>query len=153
MDTEKRLEELLDKKDDEIRDLERRLKELENAYEFADWRLMVHTSLTEQENMGLPIPRLELRYGNGTYGENCIYSLVYKHACGGIVRVPLSVTTWSGFHERPKMGINGKIYTPIRDGYHITQDYIQLNLPAFVIDGEEINQIISGKQVPFNANK
>lgn len=93
------------------------------------------TILTDDENMSLPVPRLEIRYFNYEIeGFNlvAIYSLIYKHLLGDIISVPFSYTK----AQHPKgtpINNDGTLSIPFRDESHIENEKKQLNLPAYVV--------------------
>jgi len=138
MNNIKRLEELLDIKDNKIEELESELNkykiEEENDIDRENWKWTIHKNLSEKENMDLPIPRLELKYNNLTddcYNSEWEYYLVYKHLLGDIICVPLGYTKVSGGNKAPIY--DGKINLLFRDGAHIKNEAKQLNIPAYVI--------------------
>jgi len=93
------------------------------------------TIITEEENLNLPVPRLEIRYFNiNEDGNNltAIYSLIYKHFLGDLVNVIMGQTNCRYPKPNP-IAENGIIKTPFKDGVHIENDKKQLNLPAYAI--------------------
>lgn len=92
--------------------------------------------ITEDENDGMPVPRLEIRWTkenpNGNWGRRVArYSLVYRHYLKNLVSIPLGMTTVTGPDEKPTTSD-----MPFRDGVHIIHDKEQLGLPAYVVVGK-----------------
>ena len=143
--SKKRLEELLDRKDEEIWELQKKVEEFEEKEAFdqrqRDWGWIEHKVL-EEDDVLLPVPRLELRWSVSENGYNkwCEYALVYQHFLGEIIRVPLGMTKQSGnapirYDSGPNLDL------PYRDGTHIRSDAKQLSLPAFVVYNGEAQEI------------
>lgn len=96
-----------------------------------------HT-VVEDGGDGLAVPRLELRWDDPTADERvCIYSLVYRHLLGDLVRVPLGRTKQTG---RPGCPTNIENWIPFRDGAHFRHDVIELRLPGFVVVGSVVHE-------------
>ena len=130
MNAIERLEELLDEKDAKINELCEQIETFENDRE---WKWAKHHTI---ENDLLPVPRLELRWSNiEDYEKTCTYSIVYKHLLGFSVQIPLGQTKVSG---RMKDFDNVEDWKPFRDGAHFGNEMKQLNLPGFVVIGDEI---------------
>ena len=106
-----------------------------------DW--IKGTILNEKENNNIPVPRLEIRYfdykSNG-YNLIAIYSLIYKHLLGDIINIPFGHTKIDSGRGTPVYE-DGTLDMPFRDGAHIKNEMLQLNLPAYVIYND-INQVI-----------
>lgn len=127
------LTELLRQRDNQIRKLEDRVYELENAIDGDVWGWTIHGRLTDEENMDLPIPRLEMRWvplEESGYNWAALYRLVYRHFLGHICFIPFGHTRRGGTTEPMTME---SLDLPFRDGAHLKSDAQQLNLPAFVI--------------------
>lgn len=97
----------------------------------------------EVESLDLPAPRLQLRWlgDDEDYSRNCVYELVLplrEHdirrdaAPSGFLAIPMGNTKVSG-GSRPRIGPDGKIDIPFRDGSHIKWDMAVLTLPAFAV--------------------
>jgi hypothetical protein len=151
-----RLEELLNAKDEELRELRRQIRAQEDDDEKRVWNWSRHHIFTEKDDVALPVPRLELRWENQDehgYNRICWYYLVFRHLLGNIVKVPLSYTQVNGGGKSPfysaDQHYSGEDYidTPLRDGAHIVNDARQLRLPAFVIWEDKVQEIIpEGKE-------
>lgn len=155
--TEEHLTELLNAKDETIEKLERIISKHDSEEEkerLRDaWEWTRHFTLDE-DDADLPVPRLELRWeatDKRGYNRTCWYFLVYKHFLGYIVKVPIGHTAVSGGREEPfydgsdsldPHGVS-RIHTPFRDGAHIRNEARQLNLPAFVIWKNKVQEILS----------
>lgn len=141
MRTNERLEELLDKKDEQIEELYNQVSELNNFKESLDF--VHHRHFTIKNNgvrEGLPYPRLEMILTflgeDNRYGHKWVYGMVMKPYWFNwekdelLLFIPFSETKSSGSHELIR---NGKMERPFRDGLHIQADSFALSLPAFVI--------------------
>jgi len=152
----KRLQELLDKKDEEIEELERKLAKYQEEEEYeaeeAAWSWTVHTIL-EKDDAVLPVPRLELRWESldeQGYNRICQYSLVYEHLLGDIIKIPMGRTRVGGSRDtviddgmhNGEQRRQPSIDTPFRDGGHITNDSRKLKLPAFIIAEGKVQELI-----------
>lgn len=125
------LDKALEEKDRRIAELEEKIERLEYHDEWS-WRQI--KKLTDEENLGLPTPRLEMRYRViSSYLHFVDYGLVYRHLLGDIEFVPIGCTK-----------INGKVRqldTPYRDGAHMFNEMFELNLPGFVVNGSDYREL------------
>lgn len=153
---EERLQELLNKKDEELEKLQEKVDHFEHLEEKKrnrdTWIWTEHYILDEDDIVGLPVPRLELRWkflDDHRYNSVCWYTIVFKHLVGEIIRVPFGMTSVSGgkgdeFHanhpDGPRIGI------PFRDGSHIINEARQLKLRAFAISGDRAQELIPGEE-------
>lgn len=135
-----RLEKLLNEKEEELQEVKDKLAGYE-AVEKLIW--MYHSEVDKDEKPeGLPVPRLELRWSTTDewrYNAVAVYSLVYKHLLGHLMRVPLGVTTIRGASSMNIRALQRKGDSlPFRDGCHIQNEAKQLSLPAFVICEDQV---------------
>lgn len=128
-----------------LAELLRRLAEKED--ELAELKYVMELLFTtakhqqlETDLNPLPLPRLELRGIKVEDGVEWRYSLVYRHFLDHIEFVPFGITRASGAGAAETM-TGGKLHLPMRDGAHIHHDMVELNLPAFAIYGETIEQL------------
>jgi len=120
---------ILGQKDERIEELEAKLSKLE--YE-DEWRWRQIRQLSDEENMQLPLPRLEIRHRRPSkYTHFMDYGLVYKHFLGHIEFIPISCTKTSGVSQ----GNSSSLYLPHRDGAHIYNDIFEFGLRGFLVDG------------------
>ena len=141
METAEYLTGLLNEKDRQIDKLAERVEELENTLDGRTWGWTIHTTVSEDENMNLPVPRLEMRWrelDDWGYNWEAQYRLVHRHFLDHLVAIPLGSTKRGG--DSPPM-TNEKVDLPFRDGAHIKHDAKALDLPAFVIYGDEVHPI------------
>ncbi len=136
-----RLEKLLDDKDEQLLELQRKLDDTERALQGdTGWyRHVVYEDPAKAPNPELPVPRLEIRWSepdDGKHESEAIYSLVYRHLVGHIVFVPLGKTGSSGAIVDLVRG--QVVKTPFRDGCHFANEMRQLKLPGFVIAGDRV---------------
>lgn len=125
------LDQILDEKNEKIRTLEDKIERMEYRDE---WHWRQFRTLSDDENLGLPIPRLEIRHRKvSPYTTFVDYGIVYRHLLGEIMFVPLSCTKTSGYTE--------PLQTPFRDGAHILNDMFELNLRGFVVEGKEFKEL------------
>lgn len=97
--------------------------------------------LTQEENMNLPIPRLEIRHrdprgkelGQG-YNIVAEYRMIYEHLEGNVLAVDLGKTLIGGSVRDP-------LDTPFRMGAQIIHDMLHLHLPGYVINGKACKAI------------
>jgi hypothetical protein len=138
MDITERLNRDLEKKEKEIEKLETKISEMEEAQEDLEyrdeWRWRHIRALTPEENMDLPVPRLEIRSKRkSAYITIVDYGLVSLHLSGDVMYYPFSSTE-----------VRGKslpLSTPFRAGGDILNDMYELNLRGFVIDGDENKEL------------
>lgn len=84
-----------------------------------------------KENLGLPLPRLEIRWrGMGDYNMVADMGIVYTHFLGHIEFVPMSSTRVNGKRNRNELEL------PFRDSAHIWHDMEQMRIPGFVVNDE-----------------
>jgi hypothetical protein len=156
-----RLQELLDKKDEELEALQEKVDTHDNEETRErlreEWKWTHHTFL-KQDDVVLPVPRLEMRWvtqDDRGYNRICWYYLVYKHLLDDIVKVPLGSTRVNGGSSEPfydgKHAANPepKIDVPFRDGAHIANEARQLRLPAFVIWEDKVQEILPEEERGF----
>lgn len=159
--TDARLQELLDKKDEELRELRETLSahydEEQRKRRRDEWQ-WTHHEILKNDDVDLPVPRLEMRWvDQGTRGYNriCWYYLVFRHLTDDIIKVPLGQTKVNGGSSEPYYdghhASNPKpaIDVPFRDGAHIANEARQLNLPAFVIWKDKVQEIIPDEKRGF----
>ncbi len=144
------LTELLETKDEEIRDLKQQLDQLECHLRNSEAGWSVHRQ--ERTHLTLPAPRLEIE-GRMVDEYHLLweYRFVYPHLLGHNVIVPLGRTESSGnFNERrrPPRNQDGSMDLPYRDGAHIHHDMEALKLPAYAIWKEEGKNTIV-EELPF----
>ena len=131
---------LLERLNEQIGELEYAKMKLEEKIDdqkhLADWHWRQIRQLTEEENLGLPIPRLEIRYRKDAYNSYADYGLVTRHLMKHIDFTPMSST-------RVSKDYADKLELPYRDGAHIVHDKENLNLPAYIVfEGKS-------KEIPF----
>lgn len=118
----------------QLEEADERIMELENEVErFKDARPWTEHEDVENDNLNLPVPRLEMLWEHGEfrygYQYRCKYRMVYRHFLGQCVAVPLGETL-VGTKLQPDH--YGEINIPFRDGAHIKSEARSLNLPAYV---------------------
>lgn len=142
MDAIKRLEQMLDAKDERISELERKLEAAEQQINYGvGWARHKEFTQADCPNPTLPVPRLELRWSRQDGETVCIYSLVYRHLLGDIVFVPLGRTKTSGALQ-DQLRPEGRIHLPFRDGSHFANEMRQLGLRGFVICGDAVKEAL-----------
>lgn len=93
------------------------------------WTIPRYTDV--DENPELPIPRLQLRCSSPNRGSYIWwYELAYRHLLGTVSYIPLGYTEVSG-------GGVAQWHGPLRDSAHAIHDGEHLNLPVFIIIGNE----------------
>lgn len=132
---------LLERLNDQIGELEYTNLQLEKKIadqkHFSDWHWRQIRQISEEENLSLPLPRLEIRYRKDDYNSYADYGLVTRHFAKHIDFTPFSST-------RVSKDYADKLELPLRDGAHIIHDGKNLNLPAYVVfEGKS-------KEIPFN---
>ncbi len=133
MNAIERLEKLLDEKDNEIETLSDKIQELEDHSEY-DWAWARHFKI-ETDEIGLPIPRLELRcekLDDGWYNFEWLYGIVYRHFLGHGMFIPLGLTKVGGL-GKPPIYEDGTIMTPFREGAHFRHDAKHFGMPIYAI--------------------
>ena len=128
---EERLNEELGEAECKIRQLEEKIENKEYTDEWS-WRHI--RQLSEEENMDLPIPRMEIRYRVDDYNAYADYGLVTRHFMKHIDFTPLSST---------RMGIKSaeSLNLPHREGAHIIHDKENLKLPGYVVYKDKFKEI------------
>lgn len=125
---------------EQICELEHNNRKLEDQIESTrlhdDWHWRQIRQLSEEENLGLPTPRMELRYRKDDYNSYADYGLVIKHMMGHVEFIPLSST-------RVSKDYADKLTLPHRDGAHIIHDKENMNLPGFIVFEDKY------KEIPF----
>lgn len=125
------LDRLLVEKDSKISELEEKLEHISYNDEWS-WRKI--RPISEEENLDLPLPRLELRYRSpSAYTRIVDYGLVNRHLTGEIQFIPLGSTKMSGTISH--------LDIPYRDGGHIFNDMYELKLRGFVVDGTSTREL------------
>jgi len=134
------LDRILAEKDSKISALEDKLAKQTYQDEWS-WRQI--KTISEEDNLGLPLPRLELRYRiPSDYTHYVNYGLVYRHLLGEIQFIPIGCTKISGKVAH--------LSTPYRDGGHMFSDMYELKLRGFVVDGTVSRELtFSDKDVPL----
>lgn len=100
------------------------------------WRR--HRKMKEADNMGLPVPRLEIRYHHMPgEGMGAHYSLVYEHFLGHLAQIPLGLTICGGTRTSEP----GYVDLPFREGAHIISDMLELRLPGYLINGATVKSV------------
>lgn len=138
-----RLEQLLNEREREVRELKEKLNEIEEQGDDKDWRWARHTRHDAKDET-LPVPRLELRctpLDEDWYRWHWVYALVYRHVMGTAVYVPLGGTIVTGGNREEGPVRDGKLDLPWRDGVHIRHESEQFNLPAFAICGDIVQEL------------
>jgi len=133
MTLEERLNEQLGEAEYKIRKLE---EQLENQQYVDDWRWRQIRQLTEEENLDLPLPRLEIRYRKDDYNAYADYSLVQRHFTNHIDVIPISST-------RVSKSYADELTLPHRDGAHIIHDKENLGIPGYIVFKDKY------KEIPF----
>ena len=136
---EKRLQELLDQKEQEIADLEAEVDELKNTVKQAEAGWSLPVALKVERN--LPVPRLEMLIESRDdfrYVVEWRYRMIYRHFLGHLVAVPLGYTESLGGDRNGKAprDFDGKLQLPYRDGAHIKSDAKNLGMPAYIVCGD-----------------
>ncbi len=97
--------------------------------------------LTQEENLNLPIPRLEIRYRKPKKSEDADivadYGMVYEHLAGEVLFIPMGKTLVSGSHVKSPTFLQ----LPFREGAHIICDMWHLKLPGFLINGRKVERL------------
>lgn len=140
MDANERLQELLDRKDEELAEARERVRELERELDAEPGGWCRHEALPDDER--LPVPRLELVYQqeNGWAEFRVVYRLVMRHFLGQLLGLPLGVTRCrGGIGERPAD-------LPYRDGAHALHDAAHLGLPLYRVMPGELPELVPDKE-------
>lgn len=128
---EERLNEQLSEAEEKIEELE---TQIENSKYEEEWNWRHLRELSEEDNLGLPVPRLEIRHRKkGRYGTIVDYGLVHEHLLGHLEFVPFGSTRISGTLSDFEL--------PHRDGSHIKYDMYTLKLPGYVVSNGESKEI------------
>lgn len=136
--TIKRLEELLSKADNRIEQLE---TEAENREYKENWRWRHFRDISEEDNLGLPVPRLEVNYRKlDAYNTAIDMGLVrHKFPNRGYEFIPFESTRVGG-------GISGSSYEdnleePFRQSAHFRDAMIYLGLRGFVVGKGKFKEV------------
>lgn len=85
----------------------------------------------DDDDGGLPVPRLELRWKTNEHSATCWYLLVHLHLRGHVQINPLGMTKCRGYGGN--LTAHGDTRDiPFRDGAHAQHDSVSLGLPLFV---------------------
>jgi len=122
MTLEERLHDSLNEAEYKINKLEQKLED--QSYS-DDWHWRQIRQLSEEENLDLPIPRMEIRYRVDDYNAYADYGLVIRHMMKHIDFIPLSSTRVSKEYA-------DRLDLPHRDGAHLIFDKENLKLPAYI---------------------
>lgn len=121
-------------------------QEIEDLRYQEEWKWRHIRKLSSDENLGLPVPRLEIRYRKLAEYESASaadYGLVYSHFWKNeIFFVPISSTRCGGGRTEHEDYLD----LPFRDGAHIKNEMKQLNLRGFVTNGTRSREIELGEQ-------
>lgn len=118
-------------------ELQEKIASLENRFEFDRWQWRAIQRLSTKENLGLPIPRLEIRYREMDESDILgVYGIVYKHLLGDIILVPFSATRIGSHRPLDELDL------PFRDGAHIQCEMKSLNLPGYVVAKGKAKKIV-----------
>lgn len=131
MKLEERLNEQLIDAENKIYKLERKLEDSAHTDQW-HWRHIFQIS--EEDNLGLPLPRMEIRYRLDDHNAYADYGLVLRHFTNHIDFIPLSSTRVSKDYAK-------KLELPYRDGAHIIFDKENLKLPAYIVYGKQAREI------------
>ena len=129
---EERLNEQIYELETANRELESKLEDLSFQ---TDWYWRHIRQLDEEENLDLPLPRLEIRYTLDDYNAYAGYGLVTRHYTGHIDYTPLSSTRVSKSYAED-------LTLPHRDGAHIIHDKEKLNIPAYIVFENKFKEIL-----------
>lgn len=132
----------IEEQEEKIQELERELEEIEDKFnalkDGEDWAWRDIREISEEENLGLPLPRMELRYRR--YDDFHVvgdYGLVIRHLLGQINFIPFGSTKIGG---RIAL-LPDHLDTPFRDGGHLQNDAWELKLPAYVVNGKHFRKL------------
>ena len=147
MTIEERLNETIEEKDSLISELESKIEDLEQRFDYGRWQWQQHEAFDNDEfSKQMPFPRLEMRMirrsKDNWYSIEWIYGFVYKHYSdlyNNMLRfIPLSLTTSEGGRDTFESRLqNGKLELPYRDGAHIRSEAALFNLRAFIVCREK----------------
>lgn len=136
------LTQILAQKQGEINRLNEELDDKESILRGNAWGWTIPGELTDDENLSLPMPRMEVRWtplDDENCNWQCDYRLVYRHFLGHIAYTMMGRTTSRGASRSPVT--DGYVGMPFRDGAHIRSDAAQFGLPAYAICGETITKL------------
>lgn len=147
-----RLAEQLDERDTQIEELEEKLYNIQHKYDQLhdgdEWAWRNIRNISETDNLGLPVPRLEIRYRKyDDYNVIADYGLVHRHLLGKIDFIPFGSTRIGGARSLEPEHLD----LPFRDGGHILNDMWELKLPAYVVNGKKFKEIELTKDSAPNA--
>lgn len=131
---EERLNDELNEKENIIEKLE---EELETIKYHDEWKWRHIRTLSKEENLGLPIPRLEIRYRTiDDYNLVADYALVYESLMGETTFCPLSATRCgTSFRYLEDLEL------PFRNGADIMNEMYILNLPGYRVANGKYKKI------------
>ena len=118
-------------------------EEEEKKYQNA-WRWRELRKFTLEENLKLPLPRLEMRWeGEGWSNRMATQFLVYRHFLKHIVAVPLGSTQQGGGYDNDDSERQKRTDLPFRDGAHMKSNMRTMGLRGFVVamDGKTVREI------------
>lgn len=129
-----------------IKALERKVSRLQELLADAgDWKRRPGREMSDEENNGLPVPRLEIRLiVTATYEHTFEYNLVTRHFCDHIQVTPMGTTQSKGGPYQTAEQACESLPLPFRDGAHIVHDKEALGLPGYVVYGKK-NRLIEAK--------
>jgi len=134
-----------------LNEKERELQGLQTEYQRVETQqnaILESTCYTEFDNLGLSVPRIELRYlglpewDNHMYGRLIRTGLAYKQSQNQIVCIPLA-HTWQGDDAVPDIE-NVIKEIPLREHAHMIQLIKQFQIPAFFVIQQDFREIIIG---------
>lgn len=144
MKLEERLNEIIEEKEDQIIELEKKVEELENNADMSRLSWQMHFAFKNEGIFAnLPYPRLEMRLNrlskDNWYSIEWLYGLVYKHDTDThndvLYFVPLGRTTSNGSDATFQNWVeeDNTLQLPFRDGRHIYAESLAFNMPAYII--------------------
>lgn len=129
----------------ELKEKEKQIQELQQKLEKYEYDVSWTRHISEDDNYGLPVPRLEINWIKTSYNWIARYDLIKRDYMGEYIKIPLGRT--ESCRQRSPI-CDGNIDLPIRDGIHIKYDAIWLDLPAYVRCGDEIKSIHAQEKGP-----
>lgn len=126
----------------QLEEAEQKISELEEKIEASEyeeeWRWRHLFNLTPDENLDLPVPRLELRYAPmGKYNWEVKYGLVHERLMSEIEFVPFGSTKIGGSSRDDQE----RLELPFRSGADIYNDMYLLKIPGYVVNGKKFKQL------------
>jgi len=128
---EERLNTQLGLAESDIRELEEKMDSQKSLDEW-EWRHI--RQLSEEENLALPLPRMEIRYRVDEYNSYADYGLVIRHLLKTIEFIPFSST-------RLNLECAKELKLPYRDGVHLLHDLENLKLPGYIVFKDNFKDI------------